>query len=244
MKKLRIVICDDTPEELGGFENLCRSICKKHNVDMELKCYESGDILLTYLDDPKYFTKVDIILLDINMPGTDGVKAAELIRSYGYKGIIIFITVSDNKEHFKKAFNVKASNYYIKGEDSSEQFEDMFLESVKSAQDSNSKIVTLYCGGGEYKQFEIKHIIYFEAMQRFVNVWYKDRQIECVSKIGDLEEQFDGLGFLRIHRGYLVNLSHVSDATYTEVILKDGKTLAVGRKYQKNLKETMKNLKT
>ena len=73
MKKIKLAIVDDHEIFRDGLRLVLEQI-KEFEVVVE---YESGDELLRHLDD----VELDVILLDINMPGTDGIKATELVKA-------------------------------------------------------------------------------------------------------------------------------------------------------------------
>ena len=109
---MRIVICDDNPIERNNLLEVATHISKSEGYDAEFEVFENAKQMLFELEDK--LELIDVMLLDINMPGIDGMEAASKLRSRGYIGEIVFITVS--KEHMLMAFDVRAFNYIVKGE--------------------------------------------------------------------------------------------------------------------------------
>jgi DNA-binding LytR/AlgR family response regulator len=239
MRRIRIVVCDDNKVELDMYVKLCSRISKNHHIETEIKVYESGDDLLFDLEDPKFFNTLDLLFLDIAMPGIDGVETARYARKIGYTGLIIFITSSH--EHYIDAFDVGAFHYIVKGEDMS-RFEDIFMKAVEvSAEIHQEKI--LLSAWGELKQLKIRDIYYFEVLKGTMTVYYDGGVFEFNATLDRLEERLKDCGFQRIHRNYLVSLIHVKSVTYTETIMVNDAALPVGRTFYPELKEGIKRMK-
>ncbi|HCC34907.1 MAG TPA: DNA-binding response regulator, partial [Ruminococcaceae bacterium] len=236
---IRIIVCDDSERERSRYVELCRELAAKHHLEIETKAYDNGIDLLFDLENPKFFSTVDILMLDINMPGINGVNVAKEARKCGYKGIIVFITVST--AHYENAFDVRAFNYITKGKSSAARFEEVFLNAVEAAKELRQEVIML-SGGGEFRQIPVKDIFYFEIVKRIITVHYKDESFEFVSTFEKLENQLFERGFLRIHRAYLVSLAHVKSITYEEVTMTNGALLPVGRKYYAGLKKALSEL--
>ena len=105
---MRIAVCDDE-------KNLRRDLRRLVEIHMELKgipCeiveYESGERLL----EEGEADKTDILFLDIEMPGKGGMETARLLRSYGKKMMIIFVTAYP--DFVFQGYEVQAFHYILK----------------------------------------------------------------------------------------------------------------------------------
>lgn len=234
---MRIVICDDNPDELKRYEYLLKELAEKHAVTLDITQYDRGEPLLFASQSPTF--AADIIFLDINMPGILGVDVAKKLREYGYKNEIIFITVSKN--HMLNAFDVGALHYVVKGETDSKQFEEIFLRAVKAAEEKDRQYV-LFSGGGESRNIPVNSVKYFEVYNKEITVYYdKETSFEFISTLDKLEKQLFEYGFFRIKKNYLVNLTQIETVTAKDVTLRDGTNLTIGRKYYKPLKAALAN---
>ena len=86
---LYIAICEDETSQLAVIEDKVRMYLKNNHILAELKAYGRSDLLKYDLQEGKYF---DIILSDIEMPDTDGMKLAKEIRGCLPDAILIFVT--------------------------------------------------------------------------------------------------------------------------------------------------------
>lgn len=99
---MRVVICDDD-------KKICRILKEKVSLIIpgaEVHSFYSGQELLKAQIDP------DILLLDIRMPGMDGMDVAVKLRDHGWKKILIFIT--GEKDRVFHAFDVQAFHFLVK----------------------------------------------------------------------------------------------------------------------------------
>lgn len=240
MNKIRVIICDDYEQDRDRYEETCREIGEKHHIPLELRTYVNGDDLLFDLEQPEFYVTVDILLLNIHMPGPDGIEVARRAREIGYQNLIIFVTRS--KEYYEPAFDVKGFNYITKGKEGNEErFEKVFLTALKEAGEQSRKSLVL-SSGGYYKQIDIAAIKYFEVNKNLVTVYYNDQSFEFISTLNKLENQLFSQGFCRVQKAYLVSLDYVKSFTFKELLMDNGIAIPIGRKYYKELKERMEDL--
>ena len=230
-----VVICDDNPIERENLLEVTTHISKSEGYDAEFEVFENAKQMLFELEDK--LELIDVILLDINMPGIDGMEAALKLRSNGYIGEIVFTTVS--KSHMLGAFDVRAFNYIVKGETDSAKTV-RIIKGVLGIASEKSKEYMLFTGIGEYRNIAINDIKYFEVRGKIITVYYGSKSFEFISTIGKLENLLFTKGFLRVHRSFLVSLQYIKPFTYEEVTLIDRTVISVGRKYYSGLKEAMK----
>ena len=240
MKMVRIVVCDDSEQDREKYTRLCRMVSDKYNIPIEIKQYVNGNDLLFDLEEPKYYSSIDIILLNINMPGPNGIEVAEQARKIGYNKLIIFITSS--KDHYEPAFDVKGYNYITKGkEHESERFEKVLQHALEDALKENNPTLVI-SAGGSYKQIKVDSIKYFEVNKNLITVYYGDKSLEFISTLNKLENQLESQGFYRTQKSYLIALDYVKSFTYQEVTLQNDVKIPVGRKYYRGLKEKMERM--
>lgn len=232
---MRVAICDDNLAERNSLLELTTRISRFDGYDAEFEVFENAKQMLFELEDK--LELVDIMFLDINMPGIDGMEAASKFRSNGYIGEIVFITVS--KTHMLRAFDVRAFNYIVKGETDRKRTEKIIKDVFETASEK-SKEYMLFTGIGEYRNIAINEIKYFEVRGKIITVYYGSKSFEFISTIGKLENMLFTKGFIRVHRSFLVSLPYIKMFTYEEITLIDNTVISVGRKYYSGLKEAIR----
>ncbi|MBQ9945724.1 MAG: response regulator transcription factor [Clostridia bacterium] len=104
---MKIAICDDEKSCLAEIEGLAEEYSREHRTQFEL--FSHPDDLM---EKTQKIGGFDIYILDIVMPGTNGIELGKKLREEGYDGKIIYLTSSE--EYSLDAFKVKAFDYIIK----------------------------------------------------------------------------------------------------------------------------------
>jgi Response regulator of the LytR/AlgR family len=227
---MRIAICDDHKETIDTFLNKAKAICKSKNIEAHFTSYLDGDKLLFAVDD--YASRPDVLLLDINMPGIDGLTVAEELRRRNLPIEIVFITASDQIEHLQKAFDVKASNYFIKNRDTDERFSAVLCCAIENAEERKAEILTVNCAG-QTRNINVRKIYFFECRHNILTVHYavgqQKKHFDFYSTIAKMENTLWERGFLKCHRSFLVNMEYILEIGIDEIVLTDGSTVPIGK---------------
>ncbi|MCL2864816.1 MAG: LytTR family DNA-binding domain-containing protein [Lachnospiraceae bacterium] len=243
MRPLKVALCDDNATERAYFFEMCKKMKEQKNLQIKVKEYKSGDALLMDFQDSRIAATVDIVFLDISMPGTNGVEVAKELRQDGFQGSIIFVTKSE--KHWKTAFDVKAFNYITKNKDTEERFMHVFEEVVREVKEKRDKSL-LFSSVGETRKIEVKSISHFEVNNMMVCVYYKQNKFEFTSSLSKIEQLLsDNKDFMRVNRSYLLSIFYIEkyqEETKT-VVMQNGAVIPVARQYIKKLKEVLKEKK-
>jgi len=224
---IKIAICDDDATQRQFFCEMCRTINKAQNLQMMVKEYEHGKALLFDLEDVQIMSTIDIILLDINMPGIDGIDTARKLRELDYQGEIIFITKSN--QHWRNAFDVKAFNYITKDDDLQERFAEVFLEAAYAAMERRGRSL-LFSSLNETRQIAVSAISHFKIDHYWVKVYYNNEVFEFTSSMAKIEDLLLGNeDFMRIHRSCLVSIKHIKSVGNKTVVMNNDDELPVSR---------------
>jgi len=227
---MKIAICDDHKETTDAFLNKTKDVCRSKNIEAHFSSYLDGEKLLFALDD--YASRPDVLLLDINMPGIDGLTVAEELRRRDLPIEIIFITVSDQIEHWQKAFDLEASNYFIKNRNTDERFRDVLCRAIERAEERKTEILTVNCAG-QTRNINIKRIYFFECQHNILTVHYvvgqQRKHFDFYSTVAKMENILWKKGFVKCHRSFLVNVEYILEVGVDEIVLTDGRTVPIGK---------------
>lgn len=222
---MKVVICDASPVDREKSAQLIKQFAHEHDIDVDIRIYDSGNPLLFAFDNPKFFA--DIIFLDINLPGVSGMEVAEKLREQEYRNEIIFIT--NSKDHMLKGYDVGAFHYIVKNETSKSHFERIFLSAVESVKFKRQK-TCLFTGGGEHRNIPVHSIRYFSVSRKIVTVHFGNYDtFDFPSTLGKLENEFEMHGFFRVQRSFLVSLYHITSLNYKEITMSDGMVISIKR---------------
>lgn len=229
---MRIAICDD---EKNIRELIANKVVKQYP-DAEIIFFQSGEELL--LSDES----IDILFLDIQMSGIDGMETARELRKKDKSVILIFVTAVE--EYVFQAFDVGAFNYIVKPIDDG-KFSDVLHRAVDewSSQNINEKEpeerYVLINNSGVHTKVILDEIVYAEVFNRKVVIHKLDGEIEYYGKMSDLES-LAGDSFFRPHRAYLINFKYVEKYDATTIYLERGTALMAKQNYPEFVKKYMK----
>lgn len=206
---------------------------------------------------------VDVIFLDINMPGINGIELASMINEINDEIMIIFVTAYD--KYAVEAFEVNAIDYLQKPlseerlkctiskiekilkNKNTKDIDDVHFEKFKEFIlnfTNQVKSVTLQKDGKHYpvKSDDIKYI-YFE--NRLSKVVTNDKVFEVNKGLSDMAKHLKNPDIIRCHKSYLVNIKYITEIlpwfnqTYMLKIEGEDLELPVSRNKIKEFKKKM-----
>ncbi len=229
-----IAICDDEKiirERIINFIN-------KQEADCRIESFGTGNELLAA------GKKFDMIFLDIQMKGKNGIETARAIREYDAKAVIVFVTAL--KEYVFEAFDVAAFHYLLKPVDE-KKFAEVFHNAVKEIQkqprtqeaEAPALLIKAKNRSHMLKQGEI---IFVESRANKVGIHTVREVIETYYTMSKLEGEL-GRNFYRCHRGYLVNMAHVAEYSSDMIEMDNGDRVYMAKeKYPEFVKKYMRYL--
>lgn len=230
MMGLNVLLCDDEPEAVSKFSTLIESCARKQQVNIELKCFPSGESLLYEFIESGL--NIDILYLDIVMKKIDGMETAKKLRAAGCGSPIIFL--SSCEDYVYDAFDVDAVQYLVKDRFTEEKFEQIFRKSAERAREPEQPVFV--CEFSGVKTFiPIAEITYFEIWRRLVTVHYGGKTKKFYGNMERLEQEFKAKYFVRCHRSYLIHLPYIAEFHRTQIVLKCGTCIPVGATHYNEL---------
>lgn len=229
---MRIAICDD---EKNIRELIGRKASEQYP-EADIIFFQSGEELL--LSDKH----IDILLLDIQMQGRDGMETARELRKKEKMTILIFVTAI--KEYVFQAFDVGAFHYIMKPIDDV-KFAQVLCRAVEEwhshdmGGEGPKTDYVMINNGGVHSKVMIEEIVYAEVFNRKVVIHTRQDEIEYYGKLSDLES-VTGDNFFRPHRAYLVNFKYVEKYDAGTVYLEKGTALMAKQRYPAFVKQYMK----
>ena len=232
---MKIAICDDEKRIRDMLSDAVREV----SPDVEIESFaDAGPVLAKSYD-------ADILFLDIQMPGIDGMKAARIIRGIGKKTVIVFVTALE--EQVFNAFDVGAFQYIVKPFDhkrikevirkaiSQAEEQKLIEKTIAEKENDTTRFITVKSGGVNTRVI-IAEIVYAEIFDRRIVLHMENRDtIEFYGRISELENLL-GNDFFRVHRAYLINLAFVRSYD-SKTVNVHGEEISVARgKYQDLIK--------
>lgn len=233
---LNIAICDDEKYMSDKIKKLVSGFFARKNIKIKTCQFTNGEELL------KYNKNIDILFLDIQMEGTNGMEIAKKLRKHSFNGFLVFITVL--AEMVFGAFEVQAYDYLVKPLNE-KHFERTMERMLLSMQNSSEKSL-LVKKGYENSIISFDNIISVEVIGRKIYLHLVSSEVvDFYGKIGELETKL-GKNFFKCHRSFLINLKYLESYRNGTAYMEGGIQVPVsrlrGKEFSDIILQYMKNI--
>lgn len=225
---MTIGVCDDESIIRDELVRLCINYRSKNMIDYEVKSFTSGEELLSYQE------PIDILFLDIQMKGINGLRTAERIREKDDGMIIIFLT--GYKGFMQEGYRVRAFRYLLKPVKVSEFIKALYDAITDLKKDSKA----ILGRNGEAFFIKLKEIIYIELVNRYTVVRTKRTYYESSMTMTEWVNILNTGDFFRVHKAYIVNMAYIEEID-KEVLLDNGEKVEVSLRQITKLKKACKD---
>ncbi|MDX2283697.1 MAG: LytTR family DNA-binding domain-containing protein [Bacteroidia bacterium] len=254
MSKLRVLIADD---ELPARNKMSRLLQKMEDVEIVAMAENGLDAL-----EQIHTHKPDLVFLDIEMPGMNGLEVAENIDLDDMPAVVFATAYS---EHAIKAFEINALDYLLKpfSEDRLRATIEKVLENKPKAALDKSKVSEILSSeyGEElrgpfsnkipiptrdrYKLLDYAEVVCIEVEERSVRLFTKDKSYLLNYTLDTFERKLPQDQFFRVNRSCIIGLSHVKEIVIWfgnrfKIILSNDKEVISSREKSKVLKQVLK----
>lgn len=220
---MRITVCDDDVLFTEQLTACLQEFFKRNN----LKCpiidvFHSGEELL------QDSHKKDIVFLDVEMPGINGISAGNKLKQKN-KNVLLFI-ITSYSEYLDEAMRVHVFRYLSKPLEKQRFFRNM-KDALHTYSISNVNI-PVETKDGIYT-LNISDIVSVEAFERKVIIHTTRSDYESIHTMADWLQRLPENCFFQTHRSFIVNLTHVTNFDHSLINLNNGhfKAYLTRRKY-------------
>lgn len=188
---------------------------------------------------------VDVIFLDVRMPGLDGVELARVLRQFADPPDVVFVTAYESAA--VEAFALGAVDYVMKPVGRARVQE--ALERVRPrhrddgsggggaevAARPDADVVPVDNLRGGTRLLPRASILFLEARGDYVRIHADDGRFLLRARLGDIAGRWAPFGFVRVHRGYVVNLRRAVEVRphlngTAVIVLADGAEVPISRR--------------
>lgn len=229
---INCIAVDDEPLALDLMESYIKQTPSLHLVKTCKSAAEALEVLQN--------EKIDLMFLDIQMPGITGVQ---FVNSLKHRPMVVFTTAYT--KYALEGYELDILDYLVKPF----AFE-RFLKTVNKALDAhkllNSSTPTtlkqlppdhLFVNA-DYSlvKINIPEIAYVEGLKDYIKIFVSGNNKAIITRMSmkAIEERLVLMGFNRIHKSYIVNISKISSIKKSKLVV-DGQELAIGESYRELL---------
>ncbi|PWI29719.1 DNA-binding response regulator [Flavobacteriaceae bacterium LYZ1037] len=185
---------------------------------------------------------IDLVFLDINMPEISGISFAKSIN----KNIKIIFTTA-YRDYAVEGFELQAVDYLMKPisfdrllKAVNTYFEVNTKSSFKSIKEVESINFMFVRADRRMIKIDFEAIIYVESYSDYIKIHLANETIVTRETISAIEAKLPSRQFIRIHRSYIIALSHISSFTNEHIVI-HGQALTISRSYKKEVLELLES---
>ncbi len=216
---MRIALCDDDNRIMDILEEKLTKYYQEKNIDFEINRFLGGKELLAY-----NLNEIDLLFLDMEMPGMNGVEVATEIRKENRNLTIIFVTAFE--KFVFESFKVNAFRYLLKPLD-----DEKLREALDSLNTKSNKKDDCLCFQFQNENFCVNYddIIFIEIMRDKIWIHCHGKTYRWRGTLKQITEKLIKKGFFQVHRSYLVNMSKIKSYTSNTVVLEDNCNVPISK---------------
>ncbi|SDB23009.1 LytR/AlgR family response regulator transcription factor [Eubacterium oxidoreducens] len=221
---LKVAVCDDQRAILNQMKQILRQYERDNECEICLDTYQSGNTLLESKE------QYDVIFLDVEMPGIGGLKVGKILsKEYMHTKVIL---LTSHTEVYKEGYKINAFRFLTKPIVEKDVFEALIAVEHSML---GKETVSLRYENAVYNIAQ-QHILYIMADGSRTVVFVAKQSFTSSKSLREWESSLDQRLFARVHRGYLVNMSHIESVKNGKVKLYSGEQILLSRRLLKDFK--------
>ena len=229
---LKIALLDDDKTALLISKGAIESFFQEKNIAISLDAFSSPVNFLAMAKEENY----RLVFLDSDMPELNGLEVGKQLKEFNPQTDIIYLS---QREDLVFDTLVLHPFGFIRKSKIIQDFAnvlELFVNTALSSQSENKKIT--FSTKTETMSADIDSIMYIEGNRNYQTFYLKDgSHFDARVLMGDLEDKLKDQGFIRIHKGYLVNYLFIRQIGNNEVSLTNNKTLPMSNKRKDEIME-------
>lgn len=229
---LKIALLDDDKTALLISKGAIESFFQEKNIAIALDAFSSPVTFLSMAKEENY----RLVFLDIDMPEINGLEVGKQLKGFNPQTDIIYL--SQREDLVFDTLQLHPFGFIRKSK-IIQDFANVLELFVNTALNSNSenKKITI-SSKTETVSADIDQVMYIEGNKNYQTFYLKDGSVfDARVLMGDLEVKLKEHGFIRVHKGYLVNYLYIRQIGTNEVALTNNKVLPLSSKRKDDIME-------
>lgn len=222
---MRIAVCDDNPKEL---ERIKGCFCRIQGYALVCSYFDSPAGVMDALE--KENSPYDLYILDIEMPGMNGLKLAKSIREKDSKALFVFLT--SYTRYMKDVFDVVTFDFIEKPIS-----DEKLLQILERAATYLNITSQHFSFGYRASRYSLKYdrILYIEKKGRQALIHTFEDVYKTNMTLEEIWKQLNPKSFVHIHSSYIINLYNLDRKDNETAIMRNGEKLHITKGYRREL---------
>ena len=222
---MRIAVCDDNPKEL---ERIKGCFCRIQGYDLVCSYFDSTSTVMEILKTEN--SPYDLYILDIEMPGMNGLKLAKSIREKDSRALFVFLT--SYTRYMKDVFDVVTFDFIEKPIS-----DEKLLQILERAATYLNITSQHFSFGYRASRFSLKYdrILYIEKKGRQALIHTFEDVYKTNMTLEEIWKQLNPKSFVHIHSSYIINLYNLDRKDNEIAIMRNGEKLHITKGYRREL---------
>lgn len=232
MKIYRVAVCDDNEATVEIIDEIIKKLFSKYGIMVQIDSFGSAEALWQKLK----ITRFDLLFLDIVLPREDGIALGEQLRKTKHGRTTDIIYVSGCEQRVFDALKVRPFGFVRKSNFLGD-ITDVIRNYLETFAVKDEPTITVEDKSG-VRTVKCSDAVYFEGSGKvqMLHVSGEDEPVQIHRTLGKIEEELSQLGFIRIHKGILVNFRYISRILANDVELIGGELLPMSRRKSAEIK--------
>ena len=222
---MRIAVCDDNPKEL---ERIKGCFCRIQGYDLVCSYFDSTSTVMEILKTEN--SPYDLYILDIEMPGMNGLKLAKSIREKDSRAVFVFLT--SYTRYMKDVFDVVTFDFIEKPIS-----DEKLLQILERAATYLNITSQHFSFGYRASRYSLKYdrILYIEKKGRQALIHTFEDVYKTNMTLEEIWKQLNPKSFVHIHSSYIINLYNLDRKDNEIAIMRNGEKLHITKGYRREL---------
>lgn len=234
-QNISILMCNENEYLMKSYKYLISYYAGVHGYNVDIAVYESGKEAL-FCEEDRAKT-LDLIFIGWEYRYIRGINIARTFRKNDCEAEIIFLGAEI--ENILDSFQVNPFYYFVEKVVTHEKFEEIIMKCFSRIIEKKSNLLC-FTQNGKVNRISLNRIVYLKVEHRVTQIYCQDKQeFSFYESLKNVEQNIKNNNFVRIHRGYIVNLNFVDCVDKGELYLITGEKLPVARNYKQDLLERM-----
>ena len=229
---LKIAIVDDDKTALTISKGAAEQLLQSHGVAFSVDAFSSSKTFIMMAKDEKY----QLVLLDIDIDEINGIEAGKIVKEDNPQTEIVFLSQREDLVFDTLCLHPFG---FIRKSKLLQDFPsvmELYLQTHADSSSSSHRLVVTSKNG--VVNVIIDEIVYIEGNKNYQTLFLRDgTSFDVRLSMGELEDKLRDKGFIRIHKGYLVNYLFIRKIVKVDVLLTNNKVLPLAVKRKDEIME-------